>query len=245
MARKPAAKTAAKPARRTASRRTAPKPKFDRALTAAIRKVSKMQSSFIYDTFRMVGYGGVTHGVHPVQPGASFCGPAVTLRWAPARKVGTAPLSIYEFIRTCDPGTVLIMETGEADGWFMGENMAHHAMYQGLAAMVTDSNIRDYADIAKVKMPVFSRGPAIRNAGLELVGNNVPIVCGGAQVEPGDLVMGDPDGIAVIPQKHIADVVYQAEGLAKHEAAQEKAIRDGVPMPELKAIMARKKVLRK
>jgi 4-hydroxy-4-methyl-2-oxoglutarate aldolase len=236
MSKKPAAKNTAKRSTGSAA---------DKVLADAIRKLKKMPTGYVYDAFRMLGIGSVTDGILPASLKSSFVGPAVTLRWAPKRNAGIAPLNIYEFIRTCKPGQVLMMETGHADGWIMGENMSHHSMYQGLAAMVTDSKVRDFAEIAELKFPVFSAGPAIRRAEVELVGLNVPISCGGAQVVPGDLVIGDPDGIAVIPAACIADVVYQAEAIGKVEAAQEKAIRDGVPMAELKAIMARKKVIQK
>lgn len=233
MSRKPAPK---KPVAQSAA---------DRALAGMIRKLKKMPTGFVYDAFRMLNIGSVTDGVLPANRKSRFVGPAVTLRWAPKRNAGIAPLNIYEFIRTCSPGQVLVMETGEVDGWIMGENMSHHSMYQGLAAMVTDCRVRDFAEIAELKIPIFSRGPAIRRAEIELVGLNVPISCGGAQVVPGDIVLGDADGVAVIPAARLADVVKQAEAIGKVEAAQEKAIRDGVPMEKLKAIMARKKVLTK
>lgn len=227
MSKKPAAKSA------------------DKIVADAVRKLKKMPSGFVYDSLGRLGTGGAMSRVLPVQPKGHFVGPAVTLRWAPVRKAGTASMNIYEFIRTCAKGQVLVMETGEADGWIMGENMAHHAQYQGLAAMVTDSRVRDYAELAELKMPVFSRGAAIGKAPVELVGLNVPITCGGAQVAPGDLIVGDPDGVCVVPAARIADVVYQAEDIAVCEANQEKAIRAGVPMDELNAVIAKKKVLRK
>ena len=237
MPKKPAAKTATK-------RKPAARP-ADRSLATAIRKVKKMPSGFITDSLSRLGIGGWMDFVLPVQPKGKFVGTAVTLRWAPARNVGTASMNIYDFIRTCKPGQVLVMETGGADGWIMGENMAHHGQYQGLAAMVTDSRVRDYVEIAALKIPVFSRGPAIRKAAVELVGLNVPVTCGGAHVAPGDLIVGDPDGIAVIPAARIADVVYQAEDIAKLEAEQEKAIRAGMAMDKLNALMAKKKIVRK
>lgn len=217
----------------------------DKALASAIRKIKKMPSGFITDSLSRLGIGGWMDEVLPVQTRGRFVGPAVTLRWAPARNAGTASMNIYDFIRICQPGQVLVMETGVANGWIMGENMAHHGQYQGLAAMVTDSNVRDYLEIAAMKIPVFSRGPAIRRAPVELVGLNVPVTCGGAQVAPGDLVVGDADGIAVIPAARIADVLYQVEDIAKLEAEQEKAIRAGVSMDKLNAIIAKKKILRK
>lgn len=233
---------------RAAQRATQPGAKSaaaDKALANAIRKLRKMPSGFITDSMTRLAIGGWMDEVLPVQTKGRFVGPAVTLRWAPARNAGTASMNIYDFIRTCRPGQVLVMETGVADGWIMGENMAHHGQYQKLAAMVTDSNVRDYLEIAAMKIPVFSRGPAIRRAPVELVGLNVPVTCGGTQVAPGDLVVGDPDGIAVIPAARIADVLYQAEDIAKLEAEQEKAIRAGVTMDKLNAIIAKKKILRK
>ena len=86
----------------------------DKVLAAAIRKLQKMPSGFVTDSLGRLGIGGWMNAVLPVQPKGRFVGPAVTLRWAPARNAGTASMSIYDFIRTCRPGQVLVMETSEA-----------------------------------------------------------------------------------------------------------------------------------
>lgn len=217
----------------------------DKIVADAVKRLKNMPSGYLIDAMgRLNNIGGAMDHVLPVQPKGRFVGPARTLKYAPKNGSNKAPLTIYEFIRTCKPGEVLVIETGQCDTWMMGENMAHHSMYQGLAAMVTDSHVRDYAEIRELKIPVFCRGAAIRRSDLECVANDVPIVCGGAQVYPGDLVFGDPDGVCVVPKARIADVVYQAEDMAICEAEQEKGIKAGLPMDQLNAIMRKKKVLK-
>jgi 4-hydroxy-4-methyl-2-oxoglutarate aldolase len=121
--------------------------------------------------------------------------------------------------------------------------MAHTSMYQGLAGMVTDSCVRDGAELAEMAMPCFARGLATRPpAGLEIVAADIPITCGGAHVQPGDLVVGDADGIVVVPGSQLHEVLVQVEDLDELERQQERAIRDRVPLPELLAVLASKKV---
>ncbi len=216
----------------------------DKSVADAIKKLGKMPSGYITDAMGRLNIGCWMDGVLPVQPNGRFCGPARTLRYAPKLGGKTAPMNIYDFIRQCKKGEVLVIETGMSDQWIMGENMAHHSMYQGLAAMVTDSHVRDFAEIRELKFPVFCRGAAIRRSNLELVGIDVPITCGGGQVNPGDILMGDPDGICIIPRGRLADTLYQAEDMAICEAEQERGIKAGLPMDKLNAIIRKKKVLK-
>ena len=134
----------------------------DKSVADAIKKLGKMPSGYITDAMGRLNIGCWMDGVLPVQPTGRFCGPARTLRYAPRLGGKTAPMNIYDFIRQCKKGEVLVIETGKSDQWIMGENMAHHSMYQGLAAMVTDSHVRDFAEIRELKFPVFCRGAAIR-----------------------------------------------------------------------------------
>ena len=79
---------------------------------------------------------------------------------------------------------------------------------------------------------------------LELVAHNVPITCGGAQVRPGDFVIGDADGVVVIPGSEFEAVLYQAEDIARVEKELGKAIKAKAPMARINAILKRKKTKR-
>lgn len=124
--------------------------------------------------------------------------------------------------------------------------MAHAAMYQGAAGMVTDSRSRDGAELAELAIPCFSAGRAVRPpAGLQIVAVDVPVTCAGANVAPGDLIVGDTDGVLAVAGDRLADVLFQVEDIDALERMQEQAIRDRVPFPELLGVLQKKKVLRK
>ncbi len=212
---------------------------IDRDIVARYRRV---QTGVVCDALSRLGLPGTMHNINPFARGAKLAGPARTLRFAPRRGNALPALNIYEVIRGLDAGDVLVLGTDECDGWIFGENMAHTAMYQGLAGMVTDSFARDSAELAEMAMPCFARGATTRPPPpIDIVAADVPITCAGAYVQPGDLVVGDADGIVVVPRSHLEAVLVQVEDIDEVERDQERAIRDRVPLPDLMAVLARKK----
>lgn len=201
-------------------------------------------TGFVVDALARMGKTGWVAGVLPRSRHVKFTARARTLRYAPASGV-SQPLttSIYAIMRSLTPGEVLVVGTGGADCWFMGENMIHEALYSGLAAVVTDGCVRDSAELLDIDLPVFSRGvsvvpPLDRFVLAELDG---AVTLGGATVRAGDVVHGDADGIVVAAQDILGEVERQVAELAELEAAQERAIRDRIPLLELQKILARKK----
>jgi 4-hydroxy-4-methyl-2-oxoglutarate aldolase len=208
-----------------------------------VARFKRVQSGVVCDALGRLGIGGWMDDIHPFALNAKLAGRARTLRYAPRRGSEGPTVNIYEVIRSLNPGDVLVIETSRSDSWIFGENMAHTAMYQGLAGIVTDSRARDGAELAALGMPCFARGLATRPpAGIEIVAADVPITCGGAQVRPHDLVVGDADGVVVVPGAMIDAVLVQVEDLDELERQQEAAIRDRVPLPELLAVLAKKKI---
>ncbi len=202
-----------------------------------------LQSGIVCDAMGRLGLTGWMEGIHPLGTHAKMVGRARTMRYAPPRGAERSPFNIYEVIRSLEPGDVLVLETGLAEHWIFGENMAHTAMYQGLAGMITDCCARDGAELAAMDIPCFARGLATRPpGGIEIVGVDVPILCAGAQVRANDLIVGDADGVVVVPGPKIAEVLVQAEDLELLEKEQEIAIRNRVPLPELLAVLGKKKV---
>ncbi len=207
-----------------------------------VMRYRRVQTGVICDALSRLGLPGAMQQILPFARGAKLAGPARTLRFAPRRGDAKPALNIYEVIRGLDAGDVLVLATDKCDGWIFGENMAHTAMYQGLAGMVTDSFARDSAELAEMAMPCFARGAATYPPPpLDIVAADVPITCGGAYVRPGDMVVGDADGIIVVPRSHLQEVLVQVEDIDELEREQERAIRDRVPLPELMAVLARKK----
>ncbi len=228
----------ARKARTAAKSRTTPQAR-------AVKALKGLPSGYVTDAMQRLGIGGWMAGLHPAN-GKPVVGVARTLRYAP-RGGGGGPSdkNIYEIMAACKKGEVLVVETGGTDCYVTGENMANHAQVRGLAATVVDACVRDFAEISRLKMPVYCRGAAIRPNALEVVAYDVEVTCAGANVKPGDIIVGDGDGIAVIPQAHIDAVLYQVEDIAKVEAEQEKVILAKRPLAELNAVLKKKKTARK
>ncbi|WP_216216561.1 fumarylacetoacetate hydrolase family protein [Amycolatopsis aidingensis] len=159
--------------------------------------------------------------VRPARPGSRFAGRARTLRYLPLREDlfpehGTGFNAQKRAIESIRPGEVLVMEArGERDAGTIGDILALRAQLRGAAAVVTDGGLRDAAVVAGLELPVFHGGEHPSVLGRKHVPweTDVAIGCGGATVLPGDLVVGDDDGVLVIPpavaEEVLADAVEQ------------------------------------
>jgi regulator of RNase E activity RraA len=167
-------------------------------------------------------------GVHPV--GAlkdKMVGFAFTLRYIPARE-DLNPISVFhdpdhpqrKAVESCPPGAVLVMDSrGDARAASAGGILVRRLMMRGVAGVVTDGGFRDSAEIATLEIPAFHRRPsAPTNLTLhQAIDINVPIGCGGAPVFPGDLVVGDADGVIVIPAGLAAEIADEAATMTVYE----------------------------
>ncbi|MHB1162711.1 MAG: RraA family protein [Chloroflexota bacterium] len=218
------------------------------SIEEAISEFKQVPSGFVTDAMTRLGISGWSEGVVPTSPRARrFAGRAVTMKYGPKRGGGAKLPNQYEVIRAAQPGDVLVIAAEGTPCWLLGENVCHTALYQGLAAVVVDGCIRDFDEIAEMEMPVFARGAGIRPfmTHLELIDVNVPVEFAGAQIKPGDVVVGDGDGIVVVPADRAGDVLYQVKDVAEIEREQEEAIKRQVSLSELNPILAKKKVVKK
>lgn len=146
-----------------------------------------------------------------------LAGPALTVRTRPGDN-----LIIYKAIDIAEPGDVLVIEAGGAeDRAVMGEIVCHHAQAKGIAGLVIDGCVRDGAEIAAGSMPVYARGFAhpgpFKNGPGELRG---PVAVGGTVVRHGDLVVGDADGVAVVPRERLTETIAGGQrALAREDEA--------------------------
>jgi regulator of RNase E activity RraA len=155
--------------------------------------------------------------VHPLSPGQpTLVGEAFTLRYMPARE-DLNPVSVFrdrshpqrKAVEDCPPGAVLVMDSRkDARAASAGSILVTRLMKRGVAGVVTDGGFRDSAEISKLGFPAYHHRPsAPTNLTLhQAIEINVPIGCGDAPVFPGDIVLGDQDGVIVIPA-HLADEI--------------------------------------
>ncbi|SNS89085.1 Regulator of RNase E activity RraA [Geodermatophilus pulveris] len=189
-----------------------PGPRPDDGLLARARA---LPTSILSDALARTG--GVT-GVLPV-PGGRWprvAGPALTVRTRPGDN-----LVVHRALDLARPGDVLVVDGGGAlDRAVLGEIMARYAAARGLAALVVDGAVRDVEGLAAGALPVFARGVThvgpYKDGPGEVGG---AVQAGGTVVRAGDVVVGDADGVVVVPHERAAEVLADGEGLLRAEEA--------------------------
>jgi len=156
-------------------------------------------------------------GVRPLwSPMNRVAGPAFTVRCAPGDN-----LMLHAAIYRAQPGSVLVVQAGDADYALAGGNVCAIAQRRGIAALVTDGVIRDLAEVREIGFPVFARG-VIPAPGAKLAASplNGRVRCGGAGVDAGDIVVADEEGIAVVPGARGEQVLQEALAQLEREERQ-------------------------
>jgi len=174
--------------------------------------------------------GGMDHDMHCFSANCRMAGPAVTVR------VHTADILMVGItLSHCPKGSVLVIDgQGELNTALWGEVTTLAARLKGLQGVVIDGAIRDLYKIRHDKLPVFARGVVPNAGGVQYAGEfQVPVQCGGAIVHPGDWVVGDEDGVVVVPQDRLESVVEAAKRLAVVEKKIEDEVAKGKDLATL------------
>src|SRR5688572_24686440 len=162
--------------------------------------------------------------MRPVYASARVAGSAITVLCAPGDN-----LMIHAAIEVCKDGDVLVVTTtsDSTDGMF-GELLAVSARAHGVVGLIIDAGVRDTADITTMNFPVWSKAVSAQGTVKATPGwVNVPVVCAGAAVQPGDVIVGDGDGVVVVPREAAAEVMRLGqERLSKEEKTRER-LRSG------------------
>src|SRR4051812_9849543 len=162
--------------------------------------------------------------------GATVVAPAYTVRCAAADN-----LAVHLGVTLAPRGSVLVVDASdEPERGYWGEVLTTGAEVRGIAGLVIDGCVRDVAALEAHGFPVFSAGVALRGAAKVAGGAvGVPVTVGGVDVAPGDWVVGDRDGVAVVPAAQLAEVIAAGEARAKKEAELFVRLRDGATTVEL------------
>ena len=169
-------------------------------------------------------YGKKAYMSHDMRPLSTtkFAGPAVTvlLKKEEQNEGSKALQGMLDAIDEAAPGSVYVMVLQDGLDYAGAGGLMSTAMkYRGLAGAVIDGGVRDTPQIAKLQFPVFSRGvvPSTTVNHYRVAGKNVPVTCAGVEVQPGDIVVADMDGVVVVPRDKAADVVKKAQQLDNTE----------------------------
>ena len=182
----------------------------------------------VYEASGRKGY--IDFSIKPAARGARICGPAYTVQCSSGDN-----LMLHKALQRAVEGDILVAATGDApDFGYWGGMMAVAAMARGIAGLALDGCIRDSAEINRMGFPVFCRGFCIRGTMKSTLGLiNYPLIFGKATIFPGDLVLGDDDGMVVVRFDEIEEVLEKSRQRVAFEESKANQLRDGVTSVEL------------
>lgn len=212
-------------------------------LTDELReKLASVATATLSSQLRKRGLDNVSiDGLTSTRPGARVVGTARTLRYIPNREdlfstYGGGYNAQKRAFDSVGPGEVLVIEArGERGSGTVGDVLALRAQINGAAGIVTDGGVRDLAVVASLDIPTYHNGPHPAVLGRKHVpwDTDVTIACGGASVQPGDVIVGDADGLLVIPPALVEEVVDDAIEQEREEEFIAEQVAAGHPVDGL------------
>lgn len=174
--------------------------------------------------------GALDPAIKPIVRSMRTCGRALTVRCHTGDN-----LMLIKAISMAEPGDVIVADMGAAkDSGPFGEVLAVECMIKGIAGLVVSCAVRDSVEIEQLGFPVFSNGLCVKGTAKATLGTiNHPICCGGQIINPGDIVLGDADGVVVVPQAEAGEVLKAAQERTKKEENVMKRLRAGESLFEI------------
>jgi len=213
--------------------------RIDRPERAVLEAFAGTPTGFIVDA--MAGRGALDSRIKPL-PGTPnrFVGTALTCLNGPADN-----LALAAAVSLCAPGDVLVAATDGFSGCsVVGDLLLGIAKNRGALGFVTDGVVRDVTDIQALGFPAFAAGVSPNSPARNGPGTvGLPVVCGGVPVTAGDIVVGDPDGVVIVPRVETGAVLAQLAIVRANEARMLKAVQGGLKEPGfMTAILASDRV---
>ena len=196
---------------------------INRAPQEQIDRLEKLGSATVHEAQKRVGQ--VKPYLRPVFEGARIAGSAITVLLQPGDN-----WMLHVAMELAQPGDIIIAScTTDNDDGFFGDLLASSAMAQGIKGLVIDGGVRDTKDLKEMNFPVWSKAISIKGTVKNTLGSvNIPIICGGQQINPGDIVIADDDGICVVPYENAQIVADAAQKRESYEGEKRAQFESGV-----------------
>lgn len=194
--------------------------------------LSHLSTSTISDALDRLGIAGQVAGIVPLDRSFRIAGRAFTGLYQPVDVNGG---TVGNYIDDVEPGSVIVLDnSGRVDATVWGDILTFVAHRRGVAGTVIDGVSRDSDRSLELGYPLFTRLTWMRTGKdrVQMVGTQVPVSAGGVRVRPGDIIIGDGDGVVVVPAERATEVLDVANGIERAEDEIREIVRNGARLDE-------------